>query len=266
MAAKKAPKPVTPHGKGAKAPSSAPKKTASKKKKAKKPAAQSNSASTHYIRNLHSGAGGARIDLQTTDTRIQLEPRGRRGDMRLVTEEIANDPMYQHNLGVIFEEVPIEVGREIIAKQQTNQQQEPSTMDLLRNSKGEKYIQTRANVEIPFEQQGVTVAQVSQGQDGRYTEGNVNINRSVQPTDHFSGQQPQVQQALGPQQVAVPGSQPVFDPDVVPAGLSVEQAQVFIETPREQRLALVEHWRQQAMEDEAYRNQLNVSVQPTEQT
>lgn len=263
MAAKKAPKAVTPHGRGAKAPQvkPTPKKKASKKAKAP---ATSQSASTHYIRNLHSGAGGARIDLMN-DMRIHLEPRGRRGDMRLVTEDMVQDPMYQHNLGVIFEEIPIMLGKEIISKQQTNQQNGPSTMDLLTNEYGKKYTQTRATIEPSYESQGVTVASINPGADGRNTTQNVDISRMVQPTDHFSGPQAQPPQPLGPQQVQVPGSQPVFDPDIVPAGLSVEQAQVFIETPREQRLQLVEAWRQQTMEAEAYRNQLNVSVEPTEQ-
>lgn len=263
MAAKKAPKAVKAQGRGAKAPQvkPTPKKKASKKAKAPVTA---QSASTHYIRNLHSGAGGARIDL-SSDTRIHLEPRGRRGDMRLVTEEMVQDPMYQHNLGVIFEEIPIEVGKDIINKQQTNQQNGPSTMDLLTNEYGAKYTQTRATVEPSFESQGVTVASIDPGANGRNTTQNVDINRTVQPTDHFAGPQAQPSQPLGPQQVQVPGSQPVFNPDVLPNGISIEQAEVFIATPREHRLQLVETWRQQAMEAENYRNQLNVSVEPTEQ-
>lgn len=266
MAAKKAPKAVTPHGRGAKAPQSLPTKKTASKKKAKKAPATVQSAATHYIRNLYSGAGGARVDL-TNDIRIQLEPRGRRGDMKLVTEDMVNDPMYQHNLGILFEEVPIDIGKDIIAKQQINLQNDgPTTMELLTNSKGEKYTQVKATLEPSWESQGITVATVDQSGDGRFTEGNVDINRAVQPTTHFAGPQVQPSQPLGPQQVQVPGSQPVFNPDVLPAGISVEQAQVFIETPREQRLQLVEYWRQQAMEAESYRNQLNVSVEPTEET
>lgn len=268
MAAKKAPKTVTPVGRGKhKAPQTkkqTAKKTASKKK-AKAPATVT--ATTHYIRNLHSGAGGARVDL-SSDQRIQLEPRGRRGDMKLVTEEMVNDPMYQHNLGVIFEEIPLALGKEIIAKQQINSNDGPTTMEMLTNSQGEKYAQTRASVELPFEQQGVVVASIDPAGDGKNTEGNVDITRAIQPTDHFSGPQampPMQQPQLGPQYAQVPGSVPVFNPDVVPPGLSVEQAQLFIETARDQRLQLVEAWRQQAMEAEAYRNQLNVTVEPTEQ-
>lgn len=264
MAAKKAPKSVKPNGRGAKAPQSkSTRKTASKKKAKTAPA--TSSPSTHYIRNLHSGAGGARIDLQTSDTRINLEPRGRRGDLRLVNEEIINDPMYQHNLGVIFEEVSLEEGKEIIAKQSINQQEGNSVWDVLTNEKGEKYDpNTRATITAPFEQQGVTVANLSPGANGKATEGNVDITRAVQPTDHFSGPQGDPNQGLGPQQVQVPGSQPVFNPDVLPAGLSVEQAQLYIETPREQRQRLFEEWQRQALEAEAYRSGLNVSVQPTE--
>src|SRR5207245_1372648 len=102
------------------------------------------------------------------------------------------------------------------------------------------------------------VARIDPGSDGRNTTGNVDISRTVQPQDFFSAQP---SQPLGPEQVQVPGSVPVFNPDIVPQGISIEQAEAFIQTPREQRLALIEHWHRQAMEAEAYRNQLNVSVE-----
>lgn len=257
MAAKKAPKSVKGQGRVTAPAPSTPKparKTASKKK-AKAPA--TDSKSVHYIRNLHGGAGGARFDLSVVDTRIHLEPRGRRGDMRLVTEEMTVDPVYQMNLGVLFEEVPILEGQEIIRKQTINQQNGPSTFDLLTNEYGEKYVQTRASVTAPFEQQGQVVARMVPGADGRNTTGNVDFERSAKPTDFFGGRQ------LGPQAVEVPGSTPVFNPDVMPQGLSVEQGQVFIETPREQRQQLVEQWRIAALEAEGYRNELNVNVEPT---
>jgi hypothetical protein len=257
MATKKTPKAVKTNGRGSKTTTvkPTPKKTAKKAPAAATPS----TGATHYIRNLHSGAGGARVDL-INDVRIHLEPRGRRGDMRLVTPEMTQDPMYQHNLGILFEEIPIDAGQDIIRKQQINQQNGPSTMDLLTNEYGKKYTQTRATVMPSFESQGVTVANLSGGADGKNTTGNVDVTRAVQPTDHFAAPQP-----LGPEQVQVPGSTPVFNPDILPAGISIEQAQVFIETPREQRLALVEQWRQQAMEAEAYRNELNVSYEPPEQ-
>lgn len=241
-----APKSVKGQGrvtaKPAPTPKSAPKKPA--KKKAAKPAGETTSVT--YIRNLHSGAGGARFDLSVVDTRIHLEPRGRRGDMRLVTEEMQTDPIYQMNLGILFEEIPITEGQEIIRKQAINQQQGTSTFDLLTNEYGAKYTQSRASVTAPFEQHGVVVGNVSTAQSGRGSRETGNIDRQVTPQDFFSEQQ-QVQ--------------PQFDPDVVPAGISVEQAQVFIETPREDRLALVQEWFIQQAEAEGYRASLNVQVE-----
>lgn len=261
------PKSVKGHGRVTAKPPGAKKQTTKKSasKKKAKPAATSDNRALHYIRNLHSGAGGSRVDLAVHDIRIHLEPRGRRGDMKMVTEEMVQDPAYQHNLGVIFEEIPIDIGQEIIRKQAINQQTGPSTMDMLTNEYGEKYTQQRATVMPSFEDQGVTVASLTPGADGRNTTGNIDVSRTVQPTTHFGGPQATPSQPLGPQQVQVPGSQPVFNPDVLPAGLSVEQAQQFIETPREERLALVELWRRHAMEAETYRGELNVSIQPTEQ-
>lgn len=244
-----APKSVKGQGRVTAKPAASPKPKPKKKaaKKAKAPAV--NSSSVHYIRNLHHGAGGARFDLSVVDVRIHLEPRGQRGDMRLVTEEMISDPVYQHNLGILFEEVPIEEGTEILRKQAINQQQGPSTYDLLTNEYGQKYDpNTRATVTAPFEQQGQVVARLSPGADGRNTSGNVDITRQVQPQEFFGNNAPQ--------------QQPVFNPDIVPQGISIEQAELFIQTPREERLALVESWIRQNAEAEGYRNTLNVIVEP----
>lgn len=250
-----APKSVKPNGRGAAAPK-APKKAATK---AKKPAAKKKaqaSPKSHYIRNLHNGAGGARVDLD--DTRINLRPRGERGDMMIVTEEMTNDPMYQHNIGIIFEEISLEKGKEIISKQQINQQSGPTTMDYITNEKGEKYAQVKATITPSYEAQGVTVAEISPGSDGKNTTNNKDITRAVQPTDHFAS-------PLGPEQVEVPGStQVAFNPDVMPQGLSMEQAQLFMQTPREQRHLLIQQFQGEAAE--TYREQLQVSIEPVEQT
>lgn len=264
MAAKKAPKTVKGQGRVTAKPAATPKETPKAASK-RSTTAPSSSQSLHYIRNLHHGAGGARFDLSLNDIRIDLRPRGERGDMRLVTQEMIDDPMYQHNKGIIFEEISIDDGQEIIRKQQINQQSGPDTFDLLTNEYGQKYKQVRATVTAPFEQQGTVVANIAPGADGKNTTGNVDISRAVTPADFFGNGQAQGSQALGPQQVEVPGSTPVFNPDVVPPGLSVEQAQVFIETDRDQRQQLVEFWVRQTQEAEAYRDQLNVTVEPTEE-
>lgn len=260
-AKKKAPKTVKGQGRKTATPPQTPVTPIKAAKKKDTTAAVSPSKSLHYIRNLHNMAGGARFDLAMSDMRIDLRPRGERGDMRLVTQEMIDDPVYQFNKGLIFEEVPIDQGQEIIRKQAINQQSGPGTFDLLTNEYGKKYKQTRASVTLPFEQQGQVVASIDPGYDGKNTTGNVEINRrEVQPADFFGGDQ------MGPQQVQVPGSTPVFNPDVYPEGLTEEQQTVFAETPREQRQGLYEFWLRQAREAEQYRSNLNVSVEPTEET
>jgi hypothetical protein len=236
-----APKTVKPAGRGAPAPKATPaKKTAKKKSSKKTSAVKSQSSASHYIRNLHNAAGGSRIDLGD-GRRIILEPRGQVGDVAVVTEDDANDPIYQRNVGVLFEELTPEQGREVIDKQNTNAQApRPTIMDQLTNEYGEKYVQTQATIAPSFESQGITVAKVEDAADGRFTEQNTQLTRT----------------AMGPEEVQVPGSRGFFDPNQVPPGLNVEQAKIYIETPPEQRLDLLTRW--------GLTPSLGVRVQPTE--
>lgn len=260
MAKKANPKSVKGQGRitaPAPAPKPSSKKSTTPKRASKGPSTVALTSGNRYIRNLHMAAGGSRIDLDHVDVRIHLEPRGQRGDMRLVTQEMIDDPMYQHNLGLLFEEISVERGKEIIHKQATNQQQAgPSTMDLLTNEFGEKYTQTRATVTPSYEEQSVTVASLAPGADGKNTERNVDITRAATPTDFF-GNNVTTSSRLGPEEVEVPGSRPVFNPDVLPQWLSTEQAVVFVQTPREARQSLIEEWVREV--EEGAVSQLNVS-------
>lgn len=260
MAAKKAPKTVKGQGRKTATPPKSPEQTPTKTA-SKSTTAPSTSKSLHYIRNLHNMAGGARFDLALNSVRIDLRPRGQRGDMRPVTQEMIDDPVYQFNKGIIFEEIPFDAGQEIIRKQAINQQSGPDTFDLLTNEYGQKYKQVRATVTAPFEQQGQVVANIAPAADGRNTTGNVELDRAVVPQDYFGNGQ------LGPEQVEVPGSAPApFNPDVYPPGLTEEQQALYAATPREQRFALAQFFASQAVQAEQYRNNLSVSVEPTEET
>lgn len=238
------PKSLTPKGRKAAGPartdkvgqSPAPKKRKASKKAPTKVATNSPVAPTVWIRNLHYGAGGARFDLLTYDKRIELAPRGHIGDLLQTTEEMREDPRYQRNKDILFEEVSRETAMRILDKQNTNAQayRGPTPMDFIRNEKGEKYAQVRAVIEPSFESQGIVVGQVSTpnpegGQSARDI-GNVSGRASGAP----------------PQQTYPPGSYELapqdFDPNVMPAGLSMQQAGLYAETPPEQRFALLQRF------------------------
>lgn len=229
-------------------PKPSPRKSSKKRKAPKKADA---TPSTVWIRNIHNGAGGIRFDLTMTDRRIELTPRGRLGDLLQTTEEMREDPAYMRNVNLLFEEISQEKAADILAKQNINAQayRGPSPMDFIRNAKGEEYAQKRAVITPSMESQGITVGQVSTAAEGRGS-------REVGNIERRSG--------APPQQVEVPGSQPVtpadFDPNVMPGGLTVQQAGFYLETPPEQRWALLRRF----TEEGAHATGLQVSVAPTE--
>lgn len=185
-----APKKVTPRGKAAKPPTQ--KKPPAKK--AAKKTTRSRSASTSkkvFIRSLVGAAGGVRLSF---DEDYKLTPRGQIGDIVQVTEDDRLTPSYQADLNVLFHEISEEEAREAISKQATNAQapRQPALMDIIKNERGESYAQAEPQVEVPFEQQGEVVATISDGPDGRFTDG-------YQGTITRSGGE-------APQQVAAPGS------------------------------------------------------------
>lgn len=247
------PKTVKTRGRvAAPAPNKPAKKKASSSKKKTAASTRASTPKTNYIRNLHNGAGGIRIDL-TDGARLLVAPRGQVGDVLLVNEDQRNDPAYQRNKDLLFEELTLAEGEEVIEKQNINAQSSRSTvMDFLTNEKGEKYAQMHATVEPTFESQGQVVGHVSPASEGTSVRDGGNINR-----------EPIVQSGLGPQQVEVPGSTAVaFNPDRMPEGLTVDQAKLFIETPREERQELLQRFAQENAEQ--YRNNLNVTVQDTQ--
>lgn len=253
-----APKKVTPRGRAAsppEAPLPAPKpkkKTAAKKRQTRaKP-----TSTTRYIRAIYSPAGGTRITL-SDDRRIQLAPRGQVGDIAIVSEEDREDVLYQRNFGHTFEEISAAEAKDILSKQNTNQQapREFGIMDELRNAKGEPYAQAKPTIEIPFEQQGQVVAHISDAPAGRFTDGH----------------QERIERAPGaaPQQVAVPGSVQNPTGGQMPAGLSEAQAAEYLGLPREQRADWLARLRGnteagQAVAAEAYTQSLRVNVAPTQ--
>ncbi len=243
-----APKKVTPAGRAAPAPEAAPAKKSAKKKAStsQKKAATSTS---RYVRNLHYAAGGVRVDLGE-DRRIHLEPRGQVGDLIPVSAEDRDHPLYQRNIGILFEEISKAEATDIIDKQNTNAQSpRQTTMDHIRNEKGEEYTNP-ATITRTYESQGQVVGQVSSAAEGVSSNNTGNIQRQV----------------TGPAEVQVPGSRQLVN--AMPEGLTEPQAIEYLNTPPEQRADFLARIRGAgeagaAAAAETYRDSLRVSVEPT---
>lgn len=233
------PKSLEPKGRRAAGPARTEKvgQTPPAKKKASKKAPAKATKSSIWIRNLHAPAGPTRFDLMFSDRRIELAPRGRIGDLMQTTEEMREDPRYIANKDLLFEEITKEQAADILNKQNINAQsyRGPNPMDFITNEKGEKYRQIRAVVEPSAESQGIVVGQVdTPNEDGSGTHRNLQMHRQ-------SGAPPQVVNVPGSQQFAPQD----FDPNQMPAGLTVQQAGLFIETPPEQRWALLQRFQEE---------------------
>jgi len=237
---------VKPTGRGASAPNRPTGKRGSAKKVTKKKVSAGPKSKRKYIRNLHHGAGGARLGL-ADGSELQLAPRGQVGDMVLIGEEQQEDPLYQRNKDFLFEELTVEQGLEVIDKQSINAQAfRSSPLEHITNENGEAYTRP-VNVTQTFESQGQVVGAIAPAGEGISSQNTGNIQRQTQEAVAQMGQPPTVQNVMGPQQIAVPGS--AFNPDIMPAGLSTQQAEQFLQTPREHRAQLVEVWANEATEN-----------------
>lgn len=198
-------KKVTPRGKAASGPKASPRATGKKQASAPK----KRGSTRRYIRSIYSPAGGTRISL-ANGSRFILSPRGQIGDCAPVTKEDMLDPNYVSNKGAIFEEISAAEAQSIIEKQATNAQapRQHSTMSQLTNAKGENYVQNNPTVEQSFESQGVTVARIEDGPEGRFTDGHQGL-----ITREAGG---------APEQVHPPGSPQNSGPQV-PADVPPEQ-------------------------------------------
>lgn len=162
------PKKVTPRGKAASAPKASPRATG--KKPAKKAPAK-RTPTQRFIRAIYSPAGGTRLTLDN-GSRFELKPRGEINDCAPVSKEDMLDPKYIANKDVIFEEITAAEAKKIMEKQATNAQaprRRSSVLDHIKDEYGNPV--KGARMEQSFEQQGQTVAQISDGPGGRFTDG-----------------------------------------------------------------------------------------------
>lgn len=110
-----------------------------------------------YIRNTRYVPVSLRLG---TGRKINLQPRGNRGDCAPVNKEETNDEIFLGNLGVLFEVISEAEAKEVIGKQTTNQQQIHPALQQLRNAKGEEY-ERGVVVEENFDDQSKRVAAIN---------------------------------------------------------------------------------------------------------
>lgn len=142
---------------------------------AKKPAAKRPTKSTatkkatprassvkKYIRNLRYTPVTCRV---SPERRIELRPRGMRGDMAQLSKQEFSDSRIQANMDLIFEALTQVEAQKVWDDQLTNQQAHHPAMDALRNDKGELFDNKNIVVkEETFNDQGVVVAELNDGQ------------------------------------------------------------------------------------------------------
>lgn len=178
------PKKLTPNGQaaepaGTKALASTKKTAAKAKPVAKKPASTSK-----YIRNLLG------IDVRVTfdsGRRIELSPRGQRGDMVAVSKEEMDDPIFLNNLSSLYEVISGAEATKVRDKQLTN-------VSTFNSPRPEQIIKNEQDKDIEFtgmepsnEEISIPVGKLEEVET-RYTKG------------------PQVTRNVGPERVSVPGS------------------------------------------------------------
>jgi hypothetical protein len=117
-----------------------------------------------YARNLGS-VTRFRLSRQQDKTKraTELKPRGQRGDMLRLEPQDLNDPelITQVEYGLI-EIITEAQARDIIRKQAHNVQQAiHPAMAALRNELGEEYAQDAVHVDVEYNSQGITVAQLT---------------------------------------------------------------------------------------------------------
>lgn len=130
-----------------------PRKKSAEPKTASKPARRR--STQKYVRNLYATPLGLRL---ADGTRIELRPRGQRGDIAAITKAQEKDAKLLLNVAVTVEVISEAEARKIVEGQATNQQAFHPALQTIRNELGEEYEQTDVRVEEDPQQQGETVA------------------------------------------------------------------------------------------------------------
>lgn len=122
---------------------------------------KANAEGPKWIRNAHNMDVAIRLERQKKKRRIELKPRGTRGDMFKIQEEDLEDPSLSDSIerGIVHV-VGDGDARSILSRQTHNMGRQHTPLALLRNEKGEPYAPDAIKVEAEFNSQGVVVAQL----------------------------------------------------------------------------------------------------------
>jgi hypothetical protein len=158
-----------------------------------------------YIRNITGSEVGVRFDRHgragSGNKRINLRPRGQRGDMVPIEPADKKDPVFNANLGRIFELLDEEQAQRAYEGQTTNQQAVHPALATLRNEHDEPYSQGAIKVEPVFEEQGIVVAEVSTPDPSGET------NKQAGKVERRDVGDVRVYENLEPEHAKVPGSE-----------------------------------------------------------
>ena len=142
-----------------------------------------------YVRNLLLSPFHLRLQRQNQKDgirRIELKPRGVRGDMHPLEPGDENDPTLAGSLGYI-EIIGFGTARKIQQGQTHNIQKTNTTLAMITNEVGEPI--TKLTVETEYNQQGVVVAYTDPNQRAKLEQGE--FGKSKNPLGDLSREQPQ---------------------------------------------------------------------------
>jgi hypothetical protein len=152
--------------------------------------AQEDAEGPKWIRNLYTSPFSIRLQRQSDmkTRRIELKPRGVRGDMFPLEPGDENDHVLRANIGRI-EIIGDGTAKRVAEGQTTNIQKTNTTLAMITNEVGEPI--TKLTVETEFNQQGVVVGYVDPNQHAKLEKGE--FGKSKAPLGDLSRQPEQVQ-------------------------------------------------------------------------
>lgn len=118
-----------------------------------------------FIRNVRHVQVSLRLG---TGRRIELKPRGQRGDTVPVNKDEMVDEIFLGNVGILFEVIPQAEATKIIEKQTTNQQSLHPALAQMRNALGEEYKRAVVVEEHTTESRPVVAAVNDRGEITRF--------------------------------------------------------------------------------------------------
>jgi hypothetical protein len=191
---KSSPKKATSRAKTTTAKKRAPRKAAPKKTAApvEQAVEQPQEPTRYAARNLTGYEFGFRLERQSDKgkKRTDLKPRGQRGDFVILQDGDLDDPGLQDQVNVgAIEIITAAEATKIAQKQTTNQQKVHPALAMIRNEYGEEYEEGAFHVDQSFEDQGVVVARLN---DGQIAVGRGGIDRTGQ-----SGPEPEHSRGAG---------------------------------------------------------------------